>query len=578
VDPNKDVRNPREKALDDRRAQVSSAQGSETEKDRAKAQEVAQRHKEFEAELQNQRREGIVKKLPPPIRAIIRIYAKGKANVGGMLARVEEVLHDSVKVMLPSGSVSVVPLQHIEFAKSGWEGPAEIVRVVKALHDRSHLHAEVITNKRGHKQTVWKRALDKEPGQKGRKQAAPKGEGPSHLHSTFDAIQHAQETIKTSDATTLDKARALSSLDRNTSEYVVSEVPHENAGPRVDVGPEDQKSTVDLHRDASTPTKVQSISLEDIAAEPEGQIRKTFDPDQIRELAESIASVGLMAPIVLRPDPKNEGKFKIVAGERRFRALSLLAQEGRIDAHADAIVRDLSDKEKDILQVIENHVRVNNTPLEVSEHYDKLIREHEMTPKQISEATGDSLQKVKDYLSLTRLAPELRTMLRKGDKTLNKTSAVILAMLPTHGEQIRAYSLMLRHNMTTGVLKEQVKQMLANRDVALFGDHEGKGAAQVRAEKELGDKNPDKLVGNLNKFLEDQKQRLYKFINSQGDLSAIGVIAAGQAQKSMEELDRIQGEIERIKGLIRKHHARLTEAESPALFKSFLVQVGRSLR
>lgn len=133
VDPNKDVRNPREKALDDRRAQVGSAQGSETEKDRAKAQEIAQRHKEFEAELQNQRREGIVKKLPPPIRAIIRIYAKGKANVGGMLARVEEVLHDSVKVMLPSGSISVVPLQHIEFAKSGWEGPAEIVRVVKGL-------------------------------------------------------------------------------------------------------------------------------------------------------------------------------------------------------------------------------------------------------------------------------------------------------------------------------------------------------------------------------------------------------------------------------------------------------------
>src|SRR5690606_19448245 len=100
----------------------------------------------------------------------------------------------------------------------------------------------------------------------------------------------------------------------------------------------------------------------------------------------------------------------------------------------------------------------------------------------------------------------------------------------------------------------------------LFSDDQGKGEAQKRAEKELGDKNPDKLVGNLNKFLDDQKQKLYKFINSQGDLSALGVIAAGQAQKTLDELDRISGEIDRIRGKIRHHHARMAQAQEPGLF------------
>lgn len=131
VDPRKGVEVPREAALKQRREQLSQARGPEREQDRAKQKEIAGRFRQFEQALEEQKRRGL-QKMPPIKGAIMRIYAKGKANVGGMIAQVQEVVGNVARVMLPSGTVSEVPFDHLEFAKAQYS-PAEELKIRKAL-------------------------------------------------------------------------------------------------------------------------------------------------------------------------------------------------------------------------------------------------------------------------------------------------------------------------------------------------------------------------------------------------------------------------------------------------------------
>lgn len=379
-------------------------------------------------------------------------------------------------------------------------------------------------------------------------------------------LARVQTEIKSSDLHDSDRAKLMLQLDESTPAVVMH--PMVNAGSKELGDKAADRWKENMQADAKA---VREIPLEMITAESTGQIRKEFDPVALRELAETIAEQGLLSPILVRPDKQHPGHFKIIAGERRFRALSMLAKEGRIPATALAIVRNVSDKDKDVLQLIENYARVNNTPIEVSDHFVKLVKEHGMKPSEIAKIVGEgqmSDDTVRSYLKLAKLAPELRKLLKAGDPSLNKTAAGILADLPTPSEQLGAYAFMLRNNLTTNQLRAHVREVIANRDSSFFAMDTGFSDAQVAARKELADKNPDKLVGELNSVIEKHQKFIHKFLHSDGArLSALGAVAAGQYEQSVRKLQQLQDEMQRVMNVMQREHARLNDSERP-LFRA----------
>lgn len=142
-------------------------------------------------------------------------------------------------------------------------------------------------------------------------------------------------------------------------------------------------------------TSIEKIDIDLIEARSD-QPRKNFE--NIEELAESIREYGLLNPIVLS---KNNGKYEIIAGERRYRA-SIQAGLKKIDA----IVRDFDQKDIDILSLVENIQREDLSALEEAEAYKKLIDDFSMTQEEIAKAMGKSRSYIANTIRLLKLNQE----------------------------------------------------------------------------------------------------------------------------------------------------------------------------
>lgn len=137
---------------------------------------------------------------------------------------------------------------------------------------------------------------------------------------------------------------------------------------------------------------IEKIDIDLIEARSD-QPRKNFE--NIEELAESIKEYGLLNPIVLS---KNNDKYEIIAGERRYRA-SIKAGLKKIDA----IVRDFDQKDIDILSLVENIQREDLSALEEAEAYKKLIDDFSMTQEEIAKSMGKSRSYIANSVRLLKL-------------------------------------------------------------------------------------------------------------------------------------------------------------------------------
>jgi ParB family chromosome partitioning protein len=132
------------------------------------------------------------------------------------------------------------------------------------------------------------------------------------------------------------------------------------------------------------------------------QPRSIFEPESLKELADSIRVQGVIQPIVVRP-VGNE--FEIIAGERRWRA----AQQAGLD-EIPVIVREVSDQVAIALALIENIQRENLNPLEEAAALKQLVDDFQMTHGEAAEAVGRSRSTVSNLLRLLELSQEVRDM------------------------------------------------------------------------------------------------------------------------------------------------------------------------
>mgnify|MGYP001224570677 CR=1 FL=1 len=139
------------------------------------------------------------------------------------------------------------------------------------------------------------------------------------------------------------------------------------------------------------------------------QPRQIFSHSEIEELAESIRSLGIIQPLIVRPDSDGEAGYEIIAGERRWRAAQL-AQLHEVPV----IVRDFSDSESLEVALVENLQRENLSPLEEAEGYRRLIDEYEHTQDALGQMLGKSRSHVANTMRLLQLPEPVKEMVNSG--------------------------------------------------------------------------------------------------------------------------------------------------------------------
>ena len=147
--------------------------------------------------------------------------------------------------------------------------------------------------------------------------------------------------------------------------------------------------------------------------------RRSFDPEQLEDLTNSIREKGIMQPLLVRPtdDPNI---FEIIAGERRWRA----AQKAGLH-DVPVIVRDVGDKEALELAIIENVQRADLNPLEEAMGYGQLIEQFEYTQQDLAQVIGKSRSHVANTLRLLRLPEDVRSMVASGTLTAGHARTLI---------------------------------------------------------------------------------------------------------------------------------------------------------
>lgn len=181
------------------------------------------------------------------------------------------------------------------------------------------------------------------------------------------------------------------------------------------------------------------------------QPRTVFDEAKIEELARTIHVHGVIQPIVVR-DSQQEGFYEIIAGERRFRAMTSLGWE-----EVPAIVRQLSDKETASIALIENLQREELTAIEEAHAYSNLLQIQEITQEALAQRLGKSQSAVANKLRLLKLPEAVQQALL----TRSITERHARALLPVKDLELQQQLLeqLLEEGLNVKELEERIKAL-----------------------------------------------------------------------------------------------------------------------
>ena len=161
---------------------------------------------------------------------------------------------------------------------------------------------------------------------------------------------------------------------------------------------------------------VREIKINEI--EPNtNQPRKNFDNEKLKQLAESIKQHGVVQPIIIK---RENGAYKIVAGERRWRASRIAGL-----ATVPVIIRELTNRQLMEIALVENLQREDLNPLEEAEAYDRLMKEYKMTQEEISVTVGKSRSAIANSVRLLGLNELIKGYLISGQLTSGHARAIL---------------------------------------------------------------------------------------------------------------------------------------------------------
>lgn len=211
--------------------------------------------------------------------------------------------------------------------------------------------------------------------------------------------------------------------------------------------PEAPPSTsVQAHTEAGTSYRI--VPVASISRNP-WQPREMFHEEQIRELAQSIESAGLMQPLVVRAKGKG---FELIAGERRLRALTLLKR-----TEAPVVIHDVDDQVAAEWALIENLQREDLNPMERAIAMQRLVQEFELTHEELADRLGLKRASVTNILSLNHLDAKTASLVRSG--SLSAGHAKCLLSVDSMPERLRLAEACVKEAWPVRKLEQEAKRI-----------------------------------------------------------------------------------------------------------------------
>lgn len=194
---------------------------------------------------------------------------------------------------------------------------------------------------------------------------------------------------------------------------------------------------------------MQELNLADIRPNP-FQPRTEFDEEALNELAASIKSIGIVQPITVRS--VENGKYEIIAGERRFRA-SKLAGLAAIPAY----IRKTEDESLLELALVENIQREDLNAIEVAISYQRLIDECSLTQDGLSDRVGKKRATIANYLRLLKLPAQIQLAIR--DKKISMGHARAIINIEDADTQFMIFEQILKYDFSVRKVEEIVREL-----------------------------------------------------------------------------------------------------------------------
>ncbi|MBO7199171.1 MAG: ParB/RepB/Spo0J family partition protein [Alistipes sp.] len=230
----------------------------------------------------------------------------------------------------------------------------------------------------------------------------------------------------------------------------------------------------------STPmSEMAEVAIADIVPNPL-QPRHDFDDEALQELSASIATLGVIQPITLRR--RDDGKYTIISGERRWRASQMAGLET-----LPAYIREVEDEDLHAMALVENIQRQDLNAIEIALGMQRLVEECGLTQEAMAEKVGKKRSTVSNYMRLLGQPSEVQLALKEGVISMGHAKA-IAALDPA--EQIKA-------------MKRCVKKGLSVRQAEALA----RKMSEVRtADVEIEEEYPEsfsKLVDELERLFSD---------------------------------------------------------------------------
>lgn len=279
----------------------------------------------------------------------------------------------------------------------------------------------------------------------------------------------------------------------------------------------------DVNKPEPSPVSaVSEIDINLIEANP-FQPRKNFSDEALEELAASIRELGIIQPITVRQ--LDNGRYQLIAGERRFRA----SQRAGLKT-MPAYVRVANDQAMLELALVENIQREDLDAIEVAISYQRLLDECNLTQELLSERVGKKRSTVANYLRLLKLPAEIQSGIRHRKITMGHARALI--NIDSSEEQVKIFNMIVEDDLSVRQVEDLVRAL---------NDPKPEG---IPVKTKLEPKEDGSSEG-----MADFREQLRKFFNTKVDISRNNK-GAGKIVipfKTDDELLQIMGVVEKIK-------------------------------
>ncbi len=196
-------------------------------------------------------------------------------------------------------------------------------------------------------------------------------------------------------------------------------------------------------------TSINEIPLSRIQANPD-QPRREFDEATLAELADSIAQIGVIQPITLR-STGNDGKYQIIAGERRFRAAGIAGL-----TTIPAYIREANDEQVMQMALVENIQREDLNAIDIAVSLNSLLETCSLTQEQLSEKVGKNRATISNYIRLLRLPAEVQMALKQ--KVIDMGHARALLSVDDPVRQLSLFHQMVEKGWSVRAVEEHARQ------------------------------------------------------------------------------------------------------------------------